>query len=219
MYDSLSMEHSSTVERAAGELRRALFDGELAAGTPLREVGLADSLGVARSTVREALALLIAEGLVTRVPNRGVAVAALDPDALRDVFRARAVLEEAGARAWHEAPEPLRNALRDTVETYGELAGSSAAPEQIARAHTDFHRAMAALAGSERLLGLVDALHGEIRLTLAHVDRARGNVHEQVAAHRELLLLLERGSTDEVLQRLREHLRDAQASLETAVRH
>lgn len=218
MYDSLTLEHSSTVERAAGELRRAMFAGELEPGTPLREVGLAESLGIARSTVREALGQLAAEGLVTRVPNRGVIVTALDPDALRDVFRARTALEEAGARAFPKASDELRDRLRDACATYGRLAGTGAEPERVARAHTDFHRAMAALTDSDRLLALVDALHGEIRLTLAHVDRVRGNVTEQVAAHRDLLAGLERGDTEAVVTALRDHLSGAQASLDAALR-
>src|SRR4028119_858618 len=40
---------------AAAALRQALFAGDLAAGAPLREVARADSLGVGRSTIREAL--------------------------------------------------------------------------------------------------------------------------------------------------------------------
>ncbi len=217
MYESLTLEHSSTVERAADELRRALFAGEIEPATPLREVGLADSLGVARSTVREALGLLIAEGLVTRVPNRGVAVADLDPAALADVFRARTVLEEAGARAWPDAPEQRRLALRDSVKNYGRLADSGAEPGRLTRAHIEVHRALTALTGSDRLLALVDGLHGEIRLTLAHVDRVRGNARQQVAAHRELLDLLEAGRGEEAVQALREHLHGARASLDAAL--
>ncbi|MGI8901550.1 MAG: GntR family transcriptional regulator [Nocardioides sp.] len=102
-FASLSLEHSSTVDRVAEELRRALFDGEVGPGTPLREVALADAMGVSRSTIREALAVLVSEGLANREPNRGVQVASLDPDAVRDVVRARTVLEVAGVRAWASA--------------------------------------------------------------------------------------------------------------------
>src|SRR5918996_1464117 len=90
-YDGLSLEHSSTVERVADELRRAVFEGEIESGTPLREVALAESLGVSRPTVREALALLVAEGLATREPNRGVSVANPEAQSVRDVCRARRV--------------------------------------------------------------------------------------------------------------------------------
>src|ERR1700710_2773834 len=78
-FSALHLEPVSTVDRAAEELRRSLFEGELAPGTALREVALADALGVSRSTVREALAILVAEGLADRIPNKGTQVRRLDP--------------------------------------------------------------------------------------------------------------------------------------------
>src|SRR3954454_23322790 len=104
-FSSLHLELSSTVDRVAIELRRAIFDGEVESGTPLREVALAASLGVSRPTVREALAALVAEGLATREPNRGVSVASPQADSVRDVCCARLVLEGAGIRRWREANE------------------------------------------------------------------------------------------------------------------
>src|SRR5919107_2108500 len=109
-FETLNLEHSSTVERVADELRRALFNGEVEAGTPLREQALVDAMGVSRSTVREALAILVAEGLAIREPNRGVHVTELDPAAVHDVCTARTVLETAGVRRWQQAPEEAREA-------------------------------------------------------------------------------------------------------------
>ncbi len=88
-FETLRLAHSSTVDRVVEELRRALFDGEVEAGTPLREMALAEAMGVSRSTVREALAILVGEGLATREPNRGVHVTELDPVAVHDVCTAR----------------------------------------------------------------------------------------------------------------------------------
>src|SRR5438132_11143518 len=102
-FGTLHLEHASTVDRVVEELRRALFDGELESGTPLREVALAASLGVSRPTVREALTLLVAEGLATREPHRGVSVATPEASSVRDVCRSRLVLEGAGIRAWGQA--------------------------------------------------------------------------------------------------------------------
>src|SRR6187549_1964350 len=102
-FGTLRLEHASTVDRVAAELRRAVFDGELESGTPLREVAIAASLGVSRPTVREALTLLVAEGLATREPNRGVSVASPEAASVRDVCAARLVLEGAGIRHWRDA--------------------------------------------------------------------------------------------------------------------
>jgi DNA-binding GntR family transcriptional regulator len=113
---SIGLEQTSTVDRVVEELRRAVFEGELESGTPLREVALAESLGVSRPTVREALTVLVADGLATREPHRGVAVATPDPESIGDVSRARGVLELAGVRHWDSAEEADREAVRTALQ-------------------------------------------------------------------------------------------------------
>ena len=212
-FATLSLEHSSTVDRVAEELRRALFYGEVEPGTPLREVALAGAMGVSRSTIREALGVLVAEGLATREPNRGVFVTELDPDAVRDVGRARAVLEVAGLRRWAQATEEARDAARRALADFHTVAASQATPSELTAAHLAIHRAFAGLTESPRLLALADALYAEIRLGLAKVDRIRRNAHDQVASHRGLLDLLERGDVDRAARELEDHLTHAETSM------
>lgn len=212
-FATLSLEHSSTVDRVADELRRALFDGEVEPGTPLREVALADAMGVARSTIREALGAVVAEGLATREPNRGVFVTELDPDAVHDVGRARAVVELAGVRRWAEAEETAREAVRRALTEFAAVASSGATPTELTAAHLAVHRAFAALTESPRLLALADSLYAEVRLGLAKVDRIRRNAEEQVASHRDLLMLLEDGDVRTAARELEEHLTHAETSM------
>lgn len=95
MYDNLQLEHSSTVDRAVGEMRRALVAGQLSPGTPLREVALSEAMRVGRSTVREALAVLVSEGRAVRVAHKGVAVKELSADgALRHLAAHLAAAQE-----------------------------------------------------------------------------------------------------------------------------
>jgi DNA-binding GntR family transcriptional regulator len=212
-FSTLSLEHSSTVDRVAEELHRALFDGEVQPGTPLREIALADAMGVSRSTIREALGVLVAEGLATRAPNRGVFVTELDPDAVRDVGRARAVVEVAGVRRWAQAGEEARDAVRRALEDFEAIATSPATPAELTAAHLAIHRAFAGLTESPRLIALADALYAEVRLGLAKVDRIRRNASEQVASHGSLLTLLESGDVDTAARRLEEHLQHAEESM------
>ncbi len=212
-FATLSLEHSSTVDRVADELRRALFDGEVGPGTPLREIALADAMGVSRSTIREALGVLVAEGLATREPNRGVFVTELDPEAVRDVGRARAVLEVAGVRRWEAAGDQARDAVRQALVDFHTAASSQATPSELTAAHLAIHRALAALSESPRLLALADSLYAEIRLALAKVDRIRRNAPDQVTSHRTLLTLLERGDVEAAAQELEHHLEHAESSM------
>ncbi|HSE71295.1 MAG TPA: GntR family transcriptional regulator [Nocardioidaceae bacterium] len=212
-FRTLHLEHTSTVDRVAEELRRALFDGELEPGTPLREVALADAMGVSRSTIREALAVLVGEGLATRTPNRGVSVTELDPGSVRDVCRARAVLEVAGVRRWATASEQARDAVRQALVDFTVVASSDASPAELTAAHLAIHRALTGLTESARLMALADALTAEVRLGLAKVDRIRRNARDQVTSHRALLTLLERGDVEAAATELEHHLEHAETSM------
>jgi DNA-binding GntR family transcriptional regulator len=213
----LHVDPVTTVDRVADELRRALFEGEVEPGTPLREVALAESLGVSRSTVREALGLLVAEGLADRVPNKGTAVHALSAEEIRDVCRARAVLETAGVRRWTGASEEARDAVRSALTEFNRLAGTVATPQELTAAHLEIHRALTGLTESPRLIAMAESLYAEIRLALARLDRVRGNVREQAHSHASLLRLLERGHLAEAESDLAGHLAGAEQSIVESV--
>jgi DNA-binding GntR family transcriptional regulator len=208
MYERLRVDRSTTVDRVVDALRAALFAGDLEPGTPLREQPLAEALGVARSTVREAMTMLVTEGLAIREPNKGVSVAILHPDAVADICRARFVLESAGIRAWFEADEAARERVREAMRTFAATARDGADPEAMTETHLAIHRSLVALTGSERLIATADAITGEAR---------RQDARQQVASHRKLVRLLERGELDECVDELRRHLAGAQESLLEAI--
>ncbi len=216
-FATLSLDPVSTVDRVAEELRRSLFEGELEPGTALREVALADALGVSRSTVREALGMLVAEGLADRVPNKGTQVRRLDPDQVRDVCEARMVIETAGVRRWNDADETLRSDVRRALDAFADLTHGDYTAAEFTAAHLAIHRSLSALTGSERLVAVAESLHAEVRLALAHVDRARGNATEQVHSHADLLAMLEKGDLEAAADELADHLGGAEASMLEAI--
>lgn len=212
-FENLSIEPVSTVDRVVEELRRAVFEGELPPGTPLREVALAESLEVSRSTIREALGALVAEGLADRTPNRGTQVRALDSDAIHDVSRARLVVEMAGLQRWGEASDGAREAVRQALADFEEVAGTGASAAELTAAHLAIHAAIAGLTESPRLLAMAEALYTEIKLALASVDRIRRNAGEQVHSHGELVELMEAGRMEEATVELHHHLEHAEQAM------
>ncbi|HEX3221411.1 MAG TPA: GntR family transcriptional regulator [Nocardioides sp.] len=212
-FGSLSLEHSSTVDRVADELRRAVFEGELESGTPLREVALAESLGVSRPTLREALAVLVAEGLATREPNRGVSVASPDPDSVRDVSRARTVLETAGIRHWSTASEQAREAVRAALADYEQAVADGASYQELNQRHLAIHLSLVGLTESPRLVAMAESVVAELRLALAQVDRVRRNARDQAGSHHHLLDLLESGDVEGAAAELAAHLGGAEDAI------
>jgi DNA-binding GntR family transcriptional regulator len=219
MYDNLTVERSSTVDRAVEELRRALFAGEIAPGTPLREVALSEAMGVARSTIREALGVLVSDGMAVRVAHKGVAVRQLTDDDVRDVIRARLALEGAGMRRWPQAAAADRREPRRALERYVAVARETVDAGALTEAHLRIHRAFVALTGSERLVAAFDSIAAEIRLGLAHLDRVRANIGDQIVEHTRLVELVEANAVDDAVAELDRHLGAAEESLLAATGH
>ena len=74
-------------------LRDEILSGNIPAGTEMTQTELAESLGVSRMPVREALILLEYQGLVRRLPNNHVRVAELSGDCLDHIFELGLALE------------------------------------------------------------------------------------------------------------------------------
>jgi DNA-binding GntR family transcriptional regulator len=88
----------SVQERVAAELRQMIIDGVLEPGASISEVALAESFGVSRTPVREALKQLQIEGLVTVRPRVGTFVSAPSRREVTELFQVKELLEGAAAR-------------------------------------------------------------------------------------------------------------------------
>lgn len=75
------------------KLRKAIIDGQFLPGRRLVERELCEALQVSRTSVREALRQLEAEGLVNVLPYRGPVVSTLTASEAQQVYRVREVLE------------------------------------------------------------------------------------------------------------------------------
>jgi DNA-binding GntR family transcriptional regulator len=85
-------------ERLRESIEEEIATGRLLPGTRLDEVELATRFGVSRTPIREALRLLLGEGLVETRPQRGAVVAQVTPQRLIEMFEVMAELEAMCAR-------------------------------------------------------------------------------------------------------------------------
>ena len=86
------------VEVVSDHVQGMIFRGEYEPGAPLREAELCAALDVSRTTVREALRLLLEDGLVELIPHRGARVIELAPQIVREVYSIRILLEPYAVR-------------------------------------------------------------------------------------------------------------------------
>ena len=82
----------SNVDVAVDALRAAILDGRLPPGQRLKEIPLAEQLGISRGPIREALRLLERDGLVELIPNRGALVPEVKALDVLEVYALRASL-------------------------------------------------------------------------------------------------------------------------------
>ena len=101
--------------KAIDILRQRILSGELPPEKQLREITVSKELGMSRTPVREAFQALATEGLVNLLPNRGVAVSALDMSGIADVFMVLGALEAFAGRL------ACRRITGDEIEFLGEL--------------------------------------------------------------------------------------------------
>ena len=151
----------SAAERAYLSVREGILTGRYDPGEALREEVLAESIGVSRTPVREALHRLVAEGFLESAPNRGVTVASWDADDIRETFELRAMLEGYAVSLAAERATPERVArlseLCDVMENKFDQFGRHAIDE-IAQLNIDYHSFLLGLADHRRLESLLSGL-------------------------------------------------------------
>lgn len=163
-------------------IRNAIVSGRLQPGAALKTTELQELCGMSVSPVREALARLVATGLVTAEHNLGYRVAPLSADDLKDLVDTR-VREEAWA---------LRQSIGNGDEMWeGRVLASLHVLERLPREnpddqtlyneawekrHSDFHHALISECGS--------------KLTLAFCE----NLRDLNDRYRRLSLVLEGGA-------------------------
>ena len=120
----------------ADALREAICSGEMAPGASLKQDEIAASFRVSHTPVREALKLLVAEGLATLHHNRGCFVSELSSAVARELTEFRAVLEPRLA-GW--ALEHLTERDIGRARLIMARIDKACSPSQRLRLATEFH--------------------------------------------------------------------------------
>lgn len=100
---SAPISHISIQEQTLERIRDDILTGTLPPGEPLRIDALANRLGVSHMPVREALHILVTEGLAERQPRRGVVVSGITAPSVTQAYHTLAALEMQAAQQAAEA--------------------------------------------------------------------------------------------------------------------
>ncbi len=194
------------------QLRGKIVSGEIKAGTILTEAELADSYGVSRAPVREALVLLGHEGLVEAMPRVGHVVAGFSVQDVLETFHLRSILETeaAGLAAERITEEGIAALVKNSDE---EAALSARAHEDgfYERAYElniEFHQLVAQASGNGRLAALIKRLMEDMRRMLAFDPRS-----VEPRQHMGIIEALKHGDRAEAEQAMRRHMEETKSRL------
>ena len=192
-------------------VRQAILRGDIRSNEPLRQDKLANELGVSKVPVREALAQLKAEGLVTYKSNRGAFVTALSAAEAREIYLMRIALETIALQ--HAIPNMskadvarARSALmvidaEEDVSQWGEL-------------NWEFHAAIYRHAQMPYLLSMIEMLHVNVtRYVTLYLDQMAHQTRSQ-AEHYVLLSACANKDVPTAINTLQTHLTHASTALE-----
>jgi GntR family transcriptional regulator, trigonelline degradation regulator len=164
-------------EQAAQVIRRAILEFRFKPGQRLIERDLIEQTGVSRTTIREVLRQLAAEGLVTTIPQKGVVVVSLTEEEVADLYEVRVLLESFvgrrfAQRATDEQVKELRAGFKELSRS---LRGSKDIQERLA-AKDRFYDLLLEGAGNPQVRALLGSLQERVRLMRARSLSQPGRV-------------------------------------------
>ncbi len=195
------MEQRSVVDLVRHQLVELIRDGKLKSGAQLpSENDLRETLGVSRPALREAIHMLVGEGLLevrrghgtfVREPTSSSAIQAevlsllLLPEDLHEIQDARRLIEpEIAARAASIASDEDLDDLEDLLDEMERIARSG---ESIFETAWEFHRQLARAVGNKAIVKIVDTLYEAIRAAERPLYDRHFDPIEDIQEHRLLL--------------------------------
>jgi DNA-binding GntR family transcriptional regulator len=194
-------------------IRTAIVRGSLPPGGRLSEPTLARQLGVSRTPVREAIRALEREGLIMRMPGRGLSVVEISVDDVQEIYAIKSVLEGVAVRlacqrATDRDLERLSRYIRD-------MEGLASGPDigAYAAVSREFHAALIRAARSPRLTALYRIVDTPVQRLRVYSLSQPGRPPDSVREHRAILDAIRRRDADGAESLIRAHVDGAGTTL------
>jgi DNA-binding GntR family transcriptional regulator len=194
---------------AYDSLKNSIFTNEFKPGDHLSENQVAQSLGMSRTPIREALKVLASEGLVEIHNGVGIFVKQVTTRELSDLFEVRAALECA---ALHSSLETITDKEIDgiiaewTKAKRKILAGQKTDLDQILILDKDLHSLLVERCSNDFLKALIDAIQTKImryrRLSALALNDGVGIIDQ----HLDLLNCMKQRNVENLSKMLKEHI-------------
>jgi DNA-binding GntR family transcriptional regulator len=196
-------------------IRDGILEGRLRPGDRLKEDMLAKELEVSRTPVREAIAMLQAEGLLEAQQHRGAQVRSYTPAELEEIYDLRSILEGYAARraATRITARELAR-LHSSVEKIEKLEPKDL--EHLVQQNGIFHDTILQAADSQRLVAMVTQTRALPLIYQSYAWYTPEQLSLSLEYHRRVLAALERHDAEQAEHDMRHHLFNAKEALTSA---
>lgn len=210
---------NSLHDEVAASLRERIFSGDLAPGSFLDEVRLAEEMQISRTPLREALKVLTAEGLVRHEPRRGCFVGEVTEQDLDEIFPVIALLE---GRCAHEAAVNASDADLQALEALHDKLARHAKAKRINdyyAANFAIHEAIIALANNRWLAQVITDLRKIVKLARLQQLHAPGRLEQSLSEHLAVFAALKARDAEGAEAAMRTHLTRQRVALRDLARN
>ncbi|MBE9637237.1 MULTISPECIES: GntR family transcriptional regulator [Roseobacteraceae] len=190
-------------------LRKAIASGTFKPGQRMIERDLCERIGVGRTSIREALRQLEAEGLVVSYPHKGPVVASFSAEEVRQLYVIRAELEGFCGRefARHGSREDIAKLIR-AVDAF-DRAAQGDDQEALIETKTHFYDVLAQGAGNIYVTQFLTSLHNRITLLRVSSMRQPGRLPESVREIRLISEAIAAGEPERAEAACKQHIENA----------
>ncbi|MDB5743725.1 MAG: GntR family transcriptional regulator [Polaromonas sp.] len=202
----LSLSPRALYQEVAEQLRQRIFSHELAPGSWIDELKLAEQYGISRTPLREALKVLATEGLVTMKVRRGAYVTEVSETDLSDVYHLLALLESDAASVVAGKATPAEMAQLQSL--HEELEKAVGDRERFFELNEAFHMRLLEIANNRWRNQMVADLRKVMKLNRQNSLLKAGRLEESLAEHGALLTALTSHDAQAAAQCMREHFRN-----------
>lgn len=203
-----ALRNVSRSEFVFASLRDAIWEGRFSPGERIAEEGIAQSLGVSRTPVRDALRRLQERGMLVVGASRSLVVAELSKQQVLELYAMREILEGSAARfAAQHASEAEIGMLHSFLDEFDKHTDDARVLISLNRR---FHRAVCEAARNRYLIATLDGMHDALALLHSNTFRLPNRRTESDAEHRHIVRAITRRNADEAEQAARNHVRAAQ---------
>jgi DNA-binding GntR family transcriptional regulator len=197
-------------ERVADSLRDAIVNMHFLPGQLLVEGQLCEELSISRASLRQALRVLEAEGLVEARNGRGILVSVLDPKTALDLYAVRASLESTLAHIFvTQASDDEMAELTRRLEAIEAAHGLSTANNELIRLIEYFYDHMLACVDNEPLERFLRIIYRRIPQLRASTVNFPGRATEALSEYQKFREVASARDADAAAATLEEHVQNA----------